>query len=190
MLTLNIITVSTRPGRVGPLAAKWISELASKHGKFKVVDIDLAEINLPLFDEPQHPMMRQYQNAHTKIWSKLIDAGDALIFVTPEYDYFVPASLVNAIDYLAHEWHYKPAGFVGYGGASGGMRSVQAAKPLVSNMGMMPMPASVFIHFIAKYINDDNELQLTEEHEKSAILMLDELEKWATALKTIRAKDK
>jgi len=188
MLTLNVIIVSTRPGRVGPLIAKCVAEAATKHGKFEVKTIDLADLNLPLLDEPQHPMLREYQNEHTKIWSKLVEAGDAFVFVTPEYDFFVPASLVNAIDYLAHEWHYKPAGLVGYGGASGGMRAIQAAKPLIANMGMMPLPASVFIHHFAQYVSDDNEFQPSEDHERTVTMMLNELEKWATVLKPLRAK--
>ena len=29
--------------------------------------------------------------------------ADALIFVTPEYDFFPPASVVNAVQYLLHD---------------------------------------------------------------------------------------
>jgi NAD(P)H-dependent FMN reductase len=94
--------------------------------------------------------------------------------------------LVNAIDYLAHEWHYKPTGLVGYGGVSGGLRAIQSAKPLIANMGMMPLPASVSIHHFAQYFNDDNEFTATEEHERLAEIMLTELEKWAMALKPLR----
>ena len=45
----------------------------------------------------------------------------------------MPASLKNAIDYLHNEWHYKPVGFVAYGGVSAGTRSVddqQVVTPL------------------------------------------------------------
>jgi hypothetical protein len=36
----------------------------------------------------------------------------AFAFVIPEYNYFPPIPLVNAIDYLVAEWTYKPAGLV------------------------------------------------------------------------------
>lgn len=42
--------------------------------------------------------------------SESVDAADAYAFVMPEYNYFPPPSLVNALDYLVTEWTYKPAG--------------------------------------------------------------------------------
>ena len=42
-LKLNIIIGSTRPGRVGPVIARWISEAAIEHGKFDVELVDLAD---------------------------------------------------------------------------------------------------------------------------------------------------
>ena len=52
----------------------------------------------------------------------------------------MPPALLNAIDYLFHEWAYKPAAFVSYGGLSGGTRSQQSAKPVLTSMKMMPIP--------------------------------------------------
>ncbi len=48
------------------------------------------------------------------------------VLVTPEYNYGPTPALVNALDYVYHEWGYKPAAFVSYGGVSGGLRGVQA----------------------------------------------------------------
>ena len=40
-LKLNVITVSTRPGRVGPKVAAWFHGLAKAHGGFEVEAVDL-----------------------------------------------------------------------------------------------------------------------------------------------------
>ena len=80
-----------------------------------------------------HPRLRQYEHDHTKAWSDSVDAADAFVFVTPEYNYFAPPALMNAIDYVLHEWACKPAGIVSYGGASGGMRSAQMLKLLLTS---------------------------------------------------------
>ena len=69
---LQIIIASTRPGRVGPSVANWIHERAVAHGGFDVELVDLAEVNLPMFDEPKHPRFRQYVHQHTKEWSSTI----------------------------------------------------------------------------------------------------------------------
>ena len=58
---LHIIIGSTRPGRVGPGIAQWFSEFTAEHGKFEPVLVDLAEFNLPVFDEPEHPMKQNYR---------------------------------------------------------------------------------------------------------------------------------
>jgi NAD(P)H-dependent FMN reductase len=186
MLVLKIITVSTRPGRVGPLISEWFRAYAEQHGGFKVEIIDLAEVNLPVFDEPNHPMLRQYEKDHTKAWSKSISAADAFVVVTPEYNYFVPPSLVNALDYLSHEWNYKPAGLVSYGGISGGLRAAQAVKPLLSSLKIVPLPEGVAIPFFAQHLDEaKTAFAASETHELAATKLLDELQKWATVLQPL-----
>lgn len=187
MLTLQIVTVSTRQGRLGPAVAAWFTEIARAHGGFAIEPLDLAEIGLPLFDEPNHPRLRQYQHEHTKRWSEIVERSDAYAFVTPEYNYSAPPSLVNALDYLYHEWHYKPVAFVSYGGGSGGLRSVQMAKQIVTALRMMPIPEGVSIPFFAQAIDKQTgRFNGTEQQAKAAAGLLDELHKWAQGLKSLR----
>lgn len=186
MLTLKVITVSTRPGRVGPAVTEWFRGFAEQNGAFEVEVIDLAELDLPIFDEPHHPMLKQYEKDHTKAWSKAISSADAFAFVTPEYNYFTPPSLVNALDYLSKEWNYKPAGLVSYGGISAGLRAAQAVKPLLTSLKIVPLPEGVAIPFVAEHLNEDKTVfKANEVHEESATRMLDELQKWATALQPL-----
>ncbi len=186
MLTLLVVVASTRPGRVGASVGRWITSAAERHGAFRVTVGDLAAVNLPLLDEPAHPRLHQYTHDHTKTWSGLVSAADAFVFVAPEYNYFAPATLVNAIDYLYHEWHYKPAAFVSYGGASGGVRSVQAIKPLLTSVSVMPLSTAVAIPFVSQHLNDARDFAATEQHEQAATAMLDELRRWAAALVSMR----
>jgi NAD(P)H-dependent FMN reductase len=187
VLELAIVVVSTRPNRQGVHIAKWFREVATKAGTFDVKWVDLAEVDLPMLDEPNHPRFRQYEHEHTKRWSAIVDRSDAFVFVTPEYNYSTPPSLVNAVDYVFHEWHYKPCAFVNYGGISGGLRSAQMAKLLLTSVKVMPIPEAVTVPFFAKQIENGvftpNELQ-----EKSAQDLLAELHRWAEALKPLRAK--
>ncbi|TGS54540.1 NADPH-dependent oxidoreductase, partial [Mesorhizobium sp. M3A.F.Ca.ET.201.01.1.1] len=107
------------PGRAGPIFAECLEAIAREHGSFEPVLTDIAAFDLPMLDEPHHPRLRKYENDHTKAWSKAIDTADAFVFVAPEYNYFVAPAIVNAIDYLLHEWRYKPAAIFSYGGVSG-----------------------------------------------------------------------
>ncbi len=185
-LKLHIIICSTRPGRVGPSIAQWFHQFAVRHGKFDAQLIDLAEFNLPVYDEPEHPVKQNYQHEHTKRWAASVAAADAYAFVTPEYNFGPPPSLLNALNYVYKEWNYKPAALVSYGGVSGGMRAAQSEKNMLTALKMMPMVEAVAIQNVHQHFDQEKKFMPNEHHDKSAGALLDELHKWAVALKTLR----
>jgi len=185
-LKLNVIVCSTRPGRVGPSVARWFHEAACRHGRFEAELVDLADFDLPIYDEPNHPRTRKYEHDHTRRWSASVAAADAYAFVMPEYNFCPPPAFVNAANYVYHEWTYKPAGIVSYGGVSGGLRAAQGAKSLLTSLRVMPIPEGVPIPSVTQHLDDERRFVANELHEASVKLMLDELVKWAEALKPIR----
>lgn len=188
MPRLLVLTVSTRPSRKGPLVARWFEDVARAHGAFDIDPVDLAAMQLPLFDEPEHPRLRRYQHDHTRAWSARVDQADAFVFVMPEYNFTTPPSLVNAIDYLFAEWAYKPVGFVSYGGVSGGLRATQTAKLMVTSLKMVPMVEAVAIPMFSTFIDAEAGTFTPEpKQDKAAHAMLDELRRWTDALATLRA---
>ena len=187
--TLQIIIASTRPGRVGPSVASWFADRAVKHGGFDVELIDLAEVNLPMFDEPKHPRFREYEHQHTRDWSAVIDRADAFIFVIPEYNYGFNAATKNAIDYLNHEWHYKPAGFASYGGVAAGTRAVQMLKQVLTTLKVTPLFEAVNIPFVHQFLDAGKRLQPNEVMTEAAAAMLDELARLAATLRPLRVPE-
>jgi NAD(P)H-dependent FMN reductase len=185
--TLQIIIASTRPGRVGPSVGAWFHDRAVKAGDFDVELIDLAEVNLPMFDEPRHPRFGEYVHQHTKDWSATIRRGDAFVFVIPEYNYGYNAAIKNAIDYLNQEWQYKPLGFVTYGGVAAGTRAMQMLKQVVSALKMVPMAEAVNIPFVQQFLDEDRVLQPNEVMEGAATALLAELARWTGAMQTLRS---
>ncbi len=184
---LQVIIGSTRPGRVGSAVADWIIDRARSHGDFEVEVTDLAVLNLPIFDEPNHPRLRRYVNQHTKDWSEIVDRSDAFVFVIPEYNYGFNAATKNAIDYLNQEWQNKPAGIVSYGGVAAGTRAAQMLKQVMSALKMVPVTDSVNIPFVSEKLDDERRLKPNEIMESAATAMLDELARWAQALRPLRA---
>jgi NAD(P)H-dependent FMN reductase len=184
-LKLHVILASTRPGRAGEAVARWFHDFAAAEGVFEVRLVDLAEMNLPLMDEPEHPRLRRYQNAHTKAWSAIVDSADAFVIVTPEYNFGPPPSLLNALTYVYQEWNYKPVGFVSYGGISGGLRSVQMTKLTATTLKMVPLVEAVAIPFVNRHL-ENGRFVAEAAHEKSGREMLAELHKWGVALKGMR----
>jgi NAD(P)H-dependent FMN reductase len=185
MLKLHTLICSTRPRRVGMGVAQWFHGFAVEHGSFDAELVDLATFDLPVLDEPHHPRLQKYEHAHTKRWSASVREADAFVFVTPEYNYGSPPSLVNALDYLSAEWHYKPVGFVSYGGVSGGLRSVQMTKQIVTALRMMPIPEGVSVPAVSQQIVE-GVFQATDHNRTAAAALLGELRRWADALKPLR----
>ena len=189
MPELHVLLCSTRPGRAGEPIAHWFVERARAHGGFGVELVDLKALALPPLDEPRHPRLAQYEHEHTKRWSAQVARADAFVMVTPEYNFSSPPALLNAFDYLLHEWAYKPAGFVSYGGVSGGTRSAQMTKQTMTALKMVPLVEAVHIPFFQKLIVD-GEFRGDATQEKAVSTMLDELLRWESALRVLRGKQK
>ena len=59
-------------------------------------------------DEPGIPAAAGgYAQPHTQAWSRKVSEGDAIVFVTPQYNWGYPAPLKNALDFLYAEWKDK-----------------------------------------------------------------------------------
>ena len=183
---LMIIVGSVRPGRIGLPIAKWVESVVAQSDQFEIDFVDLAELALPFMDEPNHPAKRQYTKPHTIAWSERVDAADAFIFVTPEYNHSYSPALKNAFDFLNNEWWRKPIAFVSYGGVSGGSRGVAAFDPVYTTLGAVKTTANVEIPFVSKLISDG---VFTPTEKETAILhkVFAELETLGAALKALRS---
>jgi NAD(P)H-dependent FMN reductase len=169
---LMIVVGSVRPGRVGLPIAEWVKGEAEKTGKFEIDFVDLAELNLPFMDEPNHPRLQKYTKQHTLDWSARVAAAEAFIFVTPEYNYSFSPALKNALDYVSLEWWRKPLGYVSYGGVSGGTRGVAALMTVTTALGLVRVGANVELNFGGQQVVDG----VFQAGEKESALILRELE--------------
>lgn len=184
-MILTTVVASTRPGRVGRSVADWFAGRAEEHDQFESRTVDLQELALPFYDEPHPPAQQRYTQGHTRAWSRVVDASDGFVFVTPEYNGSFPAPLKNAWDYLVVEWQHKPAAFVSYGGVSAGTRAVQMARQVVASLRMLPIAPTVSIPFINELV-DDGAFRPGKIHEVAADQMLDELARTARVMRQLR----
>ncbi|MDR1186621.1 MAG: NAD(P)H-dependent oxidoreductase [Bifidobacteriaceae bacterium] len=134
--TLNVVVGSIRPGRLGPVVARWLAEVAGDAGGFDVVVSDLKELDFSGVAEPELPYTGQYRDPATVAWASAISRSDAVVIVAPEYNGSYPGPLKTAIDLLGPEWRDKPVGLVGYSAIDGGTRVVDALTRLGQSLGM------------------------------------------------------
>jgi NAD(P)H-dependent FMN reductase len=187
MPRLMILIASTRPGRVGLPVAEWFRGRVETHGAFEVDWADMADIDLPFMDEPNHPRLQRYEHEHTKAWSARVAAADAFAFVLPEYNHGYNAVVKNALDYLHFEWKHKPLGIVSYGGVSAGLRGVAALKPSLVALQLNVAFNAVNIPFVSQFIDDEGELRANDTLQEASLAMLDEMVKLDEALRVLRA---
>lgn len=184
MTKIGIIIGSTRPGRNGEAVAKWVYEIAKQRTDAEFEIVDIADFNLPLYDEPVPPSMGGYSHEHTKVWSAKIASLDGFVFVTPEYNRATSGALKNAIDFLYNEWNNKAAGFVGYGSFLGA-RAVENLRLIMGELQVADVRAQVGLSLFTDFENF-SVFKPASLHEESVKNMLSQVVAWSGALKTLR----
>ncbi len=121
--TLQFVAISgsLRKGSYNTMALKAAQKLAPLSVTIQQLSID----GLPLYNFDLHSPQ---QPAIVEELSQAINAADALIFVTPEYNYSIPGVLKNVIDFLskhpAKPFDNKPVGIMSASpGTLGGVRA-------------------------------------------------------------------
>lgn len=186
MIRIAIIIGSVRPNRKGEVVGRWVHELARLRTDANFELIDLLDRKLPLLNEPLQPSEGKYTHQHTKDWSAIITPFDAFVFVTPEYNHSMPASLKNAIDYLYKEWNHKAAGFVSYGSA-GGVRAVEQLRLVMGELKIADVQPQVVLSTSHDFENRTT-FKPRDQHLKSIERLLTELIMWGEAMKMVREK--
>jgi NAD(P)H-dependent FMN reductase len=186
MLRIAIIVGSTRPGRRGRVIGEWAYEIARKRGDAEFELVDLADFHLPLLDEPEQASQakRNYTKPHTRAWSEKIDSFDGFLFVVAEYNHGPTAALKNAIDCLYPEWNNKAAGFISYGGSTGGGRAVEQLRPVMAALQIADVSAQVLIALRSEW--KDGAVHAASHQEPALHALLDQVVAWGTALAPLR----
>ncbi|MGW0860676.1 NADPH-dependent FMN reductase [Streptomyces sp. NPDC002690] len=184
MTTIAVVVGSVRPGRVTRAVADWALTVAAGRPDAHYELVDLADHDLPFDDEALPPRAGRYEHAHTRRWAATVAGFDGYLFVTPEYNHSAPAVLKNALDRLYDEWNDKAAGFVSLGFA-GGVRAVEHLRGVAGELQLATVQAQLALN-----LSDDFAeypvFAPTGTREKELIRVLDQLERWAGALKTLR----
>ncbi|ADB34051.1 NADPH-dependent FMN reductase [Kribbella flavida DSM 17836] len=183
---IAIIVGSTRPGRKGSAVGRWVLDHAKPRAGGSYDVLELERFGLALLAEPIAPAAagRAYENPQTSLWSRTIDAYDGFVWVTPEYNFGVPAAFKNALDLLYPEWNHKAVGFVAYG-VDGGVRAVEQWRSIMTNVRMVAVRAQVSLSIFDDWQHEH--FAPLERRVAELDRVLDELEEMAATLEPLRA---
>ncbi|GEK27815.1 NADPH-dependent FMN reductase [Furfurilactobacillus siliginis] len=133
-------------------------------------DIELAEIKgWPIFNKPED----KHVPAEALALADKIDQADGVIISTPEYDHSVPASLMNALEWLSYGIHPfvdKPVMITGTSYGTLGSSRAQAHLRIILDSPELRariMPSSEFLlgHSLQAF-DEDGDLTDTEKVDK------------------------
>lgn len=146
--------------------------------------LDLADFALPLLDEPVPAAFGEYTKDHTRRWARAVDSCDGFVFVTPEYNHSMPASLKNALDFVYAEWHHKAAGIVGYG-VDGGVRAIEHLRQVLAELRVADVRSAVTLSLADDFTGDTPTPRAYQTAHVGR--MVDEVVSWSRALHGLRA---
>ncbi len=189
---IAIVIGSTRDARFADKPAQWLLAKAKELSSdldFELVD--LKDFDLPMFNEMASNLWMPSADEKAVAWQEKMAEFDGYVFVTPEYNSSIPASLKNALDQAGKEWVRKPAAVMGYGSV-GAARAVEHLRAIVINLQMVPVRSAVYISgsdfFKVSPLGAGEEMSTIEAGIVPSVqAMLDDLAWWAKATKAARA---
>jgi NAD(P)H-dependent FMN reductase len=177
-LNIGIILGSTRQGRVSPQVGEWVKGIADKRGDANYEIVDIAEFNLPFLGTTDG------SEPGIGAWNGKLAELDGFVFIVQEYNHSITAALKNALDFAREAWNNKAAGIVSYG-STGGARAAEHLRGICGELKIADVRVHPTLSLFTDFVNG-SEFKPQDLHLDNVNAMLDEVEQWSTALKTIR----
>ena len=152
--TVAVLVGSLRTGSINRQLAKALEKLMPQGYAFDYIEIG----DLPLYNQDHEADMP----APATRLKRQVEAADAVLFVTPEYNRSIPGVLKNAIDWASRpygksSWQNRPSGVVGASpGQIGTALAQQHLRNILAAQGSPTLPApEVFLQCPAGLIEPD-----------------------------------
>lgn len=164
MKTVAVLVGSLRRESINRKFAESLAKLAAGRLDFRFVEIgDLPLYNEDLWADPPQSVLRMKRE---------VEAADAVLFVTPEYNRSIPGALKNAIDWASRPWgqnsfDHLPAAVIGASpGSVGTAVGQQSLRAVLSFCNARQMTApEAYITFTPGLIDEDG--GVTDESTRS-----------------------
>ena len=184
---LVILVGSVREGRFGPTVASWVADRAREHGgstsRWSTWPSSTSRSPCRRC-RPRRPGTTIRAPKRCRPSRRQLDAADAFIVVTPEYNHSYPASLKAMIDWHFNQWTAKPVAFVSYGAAAGGRHAVLHLENVFTELHAVTIRDG--LSFPNYYLTWSDGQPQDGQAEVSAKSMLEQLAWWATVLRAAR----
>lgn len=155
---------SLRQGSYNKLLLKAAAKLLPTYAQLEIFDLN----EIPLYNQDLEALAFPET---VKVFKQKIEAADALLIATPEYNHSYPGVLKNAIDWASRPYGQnslsgKPAGVISSSpGVFGGIRAQDRLRQdlLAINARVVPIPEVAVGAANQKFENDGNLLDSTAQ---------------------------
>lgn len=181
MLKVLVILGSVRRGRMSERVATFVMARLAAAGGIDAELVDLKALNLPIMEErlghidPPPPGVPEL--------GAKIEAADALVIVSPEYNRGYPGVLKNALDYFFKEYTRTPVALVTVSdGGHGGVNVWAQLVTILTRMGAIVLSPTLAVSHVDTAFSPEGEA-LEPAYIKRADRMISELVWMASRLK-------
>eukprot|EP00536_Pseudo-nitzschia_multiseries_P009826 jgi/Psemu1/201830/e_gw1.286.12.1 len=190
-LKIAVITGSTRtmgpPSINGPRVASFITYELEERGN-TVTLIDPKEFSL--LEKPEFAYSPRTVPEKLKDFKNVFEEADAYVCITPEYNHGPSPGLTNVLNHFGSSvFSFKPSAIVSYSaGQWGGTRAAIALRPILSELGALPVSAMIHIPNAQDALdNDGKPTQDPQRWQEYCGRCFSQLEWWAEAARKHKA---
>jgi chromate reductase, NAD(P)H dehydrogenase (quinone) len=194
-LNIAVITGTTRTEGpplpiIGPRVARLVCDHLDQRGHI-VSLIDVRELDLPLLKKPEFAYAKRQLPAQLQNLRETIEGADAYVTITPEYNHAPSPALLNLLNHFGSSiFSFKPSAIVSYSaGQWGGTRAALALRPILSELGCLPVSAMIHIAKAQEVLNEDGvptEPATADSWDRYLDRCFSQLEWWGNATKEYR----
>ena len=170
-----------RPARVGHRVSLWAERALQQRGH-AVETIDPVETPLPLLVKPHFAYASGAAPKVLEEMAEKLRKADAYVCVTPEYNHAPSPALLNILNHFGSSvFSFKPSAIGSYSqGQWGGTRAAAALRPILSELGCLPVSAMVHVPKAHEQM-DEAGATVGEEWQAYGDRVWAQLEWWARA---------
>jgi len=189
-LKIVVFFGSVREGRLGFRVAKYIENLLISK-KFQVTLFDPEKMQFPLLKKSmsQYEMEKSQPPKWLADANAIVQAADAYVVISAEYNHSMPPALSNMMDHFAiPTYRHKPCSIITYSyGPYGGVRAAMQLRSFLGELGMVTPHFIFAIPSVHESFSDDGQPK-RDDMVTGAERSIKELEWFAHALRERRNK--
>lgn len=175
-----LVLGTSREGRKSEFVLRYIAkELSSRPDlEFEIVTPAYYTQNRTVPSWEEHEIVGE--------WRKKAERADAYIIISPEYNHGYPGELKMLLDGAYKEYFYKPVLFASVSdGKIGGARLQEHIRPVLLEMGMIPIKKSLLFFNADKLFSEDGAITDISYNER-VVQVVDELLLYSKHLRPLR----